>query len=1130
MSSQAPENPNGEEREAAERSVATTATATAITNVSSARGLKGWKNRLMNWRSGGGSTDSNADGKDGDRTCEAAAAASDATAEKDEGHHQQRAEGDPPSATPPATNDASAAAKPDSAVAQASLTRPMNIWLRRALERQAESAIAEAIRDGKPIPEAAVATVASIALGAAAATPAQAAAVEPKSNDASTSAKTPGAPPAAPKTSFAELMRQHREGLVPPSAQPPVKATTVVKRPKGTKSPTPVETPAAEEALPTPAPNKKCAAKSAGQTHTAPEAAPATLSPSEVEKAAREEGELTQTTPTTEADPSATPSAAATVHQAAVRKRAKATNSVSAKRTHDTSAATSAAATPTHVTTVKGKASLEELRARRNRTTAGGSANQHSTPHPGEGGAGVTSSSGAGNAVGGHSQKDEYNDSALDAVSRLLLRYCLGDRTTVAAPSTVTVANGVDVSSSSTESAAAPTADLPPASMQTTTELAFFNELMELCEKDSLTPASLELLRELFQHVRVLPRPASASNAAKGCRSADAGASAVQDGKATMEEVDAEAYREAARRREYVQQVIMVLLNRLQHMKTQEQRQRQKSCGDRAVEASTSAVAAPPQPAIGYGAPFIKVGGVPLAPPPMPSPSQQQQQMYPERQRMASAAPWPSMAEMAGAYPNEAAAAAFTSDMMVYGYPNPYAHLTVFSQHQPVAPPVSLPSPFHSSTPGADRRRHGHHGSNSPNTNSNVAARLVASPFPGAFPIIPPPATTNTSAGAEDREMQELFRMIRTQLTQPVNTKSSSVTAINSQVEPSVNLSGTAPVEVSQEERAVLRHVQMDFKKHMEAHQQQQQQVATKGSPVLQPPPQTASTPPTASLTAPPGTDATQPRRMHTIPGATAGASDPATGTATIAAAAAQAERSKSQCSHAFIAYQVSCLEQTGEAAGESPSARSTTTAPAQEEEDIVTGETTPPKPRGTTLSLNAKPFVPGGARGGNSSTTAATIMKPTATAGSTPTKTAFNYHAKPFLPSGSASSLAPTPPKKPSPMNVAAPAFVSKQQQQQQPAASPSVPFSPPTNGPPFNAPTTSTAAMPPPLPKSAADPWASYEMFARWRDMMEAYYQNVFAVQNAATTTTGTSSPSATDGRGGPLPSAMITPSRLA
>ncbi|AYU76545.1 hypothetical protein, conserved [Leishmania donovani] len=997
----------------------------------------------------------------------------------------------------------------------------MNIWLRRALERQAESAIAEAIRDGKPIPEAAVATVASIALGAAAATPAQATAVEPKNNDASTSAKTPAAPPAAPKTSFAELMRQHREGLVPPSAQPPVKATTVVKRPKGTKSPTPVGTPAAEEALPTPAPNKKCAAKSASQARTAPEAAPATLSPSEFEKATGEEGGPTQTTPTTEVNSSATASAAAAVHQAAVRKRSKATNSVSAKRAHDTSAATSAATTPTQVTTVKGKTSLEELRARRNRTTAGGSANHHSTPHPGEGGAGVASSSSAGNAVGGHAQQDEYNDSALDAVSRLLLRYCLGDRATEMAPSTVAAANGVDVASSSTEPVAAPTAESPPAPTRTTTELEFFNELMELCANDSLTPASLELLRELFQHVRVLPRPASSSNAGKNCENADTGAPAVQDGMAKMVELDAEAYREAARRREYVQQVIMVLLNRLKHMKTQEQRQRQKCCGGTAAETSTSAAAAPPQPVTGYGAPFIKVGGVSLAPPPMSPPAQQQQQsgmMYPEGQRTASAAPWPSMAEMAGAYPDEATAAAFTSDMMAYGYPNPYAHLTVFSQHQPVAPPVGWPSPFHSPTAGDRRGRCGHHGSKSPNSNSNVAARLVASPFPGAFPIIPPPATTDTSADAEDREMQELFRMIRAQLTQPVNTQSSSVTAISSQVESSVNLSGTAPVEVSQEERTVLRHVQMDFKKHMEEHQQQQQQAAAKGSSVPQPPPQTASTPLTASLTAPPGTGAAPPRRMHATPGATAGTSDSAAGTETVAAAAAQVESSKSQGDHTLTANQANCLEETGEAAGESPSARSTT-APAQEEEGIVTGKTTPAKSRGTTLSLNAKPFVPGGPRGGNSSTTCA-IIKPTATAGSTPTKTTFNYHAKPFLPSGSASSLMPPPPRKSAKMNVAAPAFVSKQQQQQpQATASPSVTSSPPTSGPPFNAPTTGIPAMPPPLPKSAADPWASYEMFARWRDMMEAYYQNVFAMQNAAATTTGTSSPSA-----------MIAPSRPA
>ncbi|GET86356.1 hypothetical protein, conserved [Leishmania tarentolae] len=881
-------------------------------------------------------------------------------------------------------------------------------------------------------------------------------------------------------------MRQHREGLVPPSAQPPVKATKVVKRLKATESTALVV------------------------AHTAAGAEPTASSLSEVETTAREEVRRpARITPTTEAASSATPSAAGTVHQAAVRKRIKTTNSASAKRTQDTSAAASAAATPTHVTRVKGKASLEELRARRNRTTAGGSASHHSTISPVEGDTSVAPSSGTDNAESGHSQQDEYNDNALDAVSRLLLRYCLGDRTTGTVPSTAAAVQGVDVSSPLTGPAAAPPAELSPSFTQTTTELTFLSELMELCDNDSLTPASLELLRELFQHVRVLPRPVRVSSASKSSENADAGASDVQDGEATMEEVDAEAYREAARRREYVQQVIMVLLNRLQHMKTQEQRQKQKCCDDTTAETSTSEVAPPPQPSTGYGAPCIKVGGISLAPLPMPPPTQQQQQsvsMYPERQRMASVAPWPSMAEMASAYPDEAAAAAFTSDMMAYGYPNPYAHLTVFSQHQPVAPPVGWPSPFHSPTAGA---RRGHHDSKTSNSNNNVAARLVASPFPGAFPIIPPPATMDTSSDAEDREMQELFRMIRAQLTQPVSAKSSSVTTITSRVESSANLASVAPVEVSQEERAVLRHVQMDFKKHREAHQHQhqQQQAEEKGSPVPRPLPQTASTPPAASLTTPLGANAIQLPCTHATPGTAAG-------TETVAEEAVHVEGSMNQRNR-ITANKPNCPEEAGESAGESPSARNST-APAQEE-SIVTGDAAAAKPRGTILSLNAKPFVPAGARGGNSSAASA-IIKPTSTSGSTPTKTTFNYHARPFMPSGIASSHMSISSQKPAHMNAAAPPFIPKQQQQQQATASPPV-TSPPTTGPLFNTPTTSAQAMPPPLPKSAADPWASYEMFARWRDMMEAYYQNVFAMQNAASTTTGTSSSSA-----------MITPSHPA
>ncbi|KAG5484638.1 hypothetical protein CUR178_07229 [Leishmania enriettii] len=1115
MSSNAAENPSVEKREEAHQPT-TTATVDAATNRSSERGLKGWKNRLMNWRSSFGSTDGSTGGSDNGGTSKAAAAACDVTAKSSEVHGQHCAEGGKPSVTASKASEAVVAAKAGPVVANASPARPINIWLRRALERQVESAIAEAIRDGKPLPEASVATVARVALEVSAETPAEAAAGEPEKSDADTSAKVSVATPATPKTSFAELMRRHREGLVPPSAQPPVKATKVVKRPKVMESPQPVVKPTAMEEAPTQACNKKRAVKVHSQEHTAPSATPL----------AKEESEPTQTTSTTEADSGATPSTVATVHQAAVRKRPKATNSASAKRTQETSAATSVMATPTHVTTVKGKASLEELRARRNRTTGGG-ASHHNTPTPAEGGSGAASSSGTGNAEGRCSQQDEYTDSALDAVSRLLLRYCLGGRPTATAPSTA-AADGAGVSSSSPQPEVAPADESPRSpSETTTTELDFFNELMALFESNSLTAASLELLRELFQHVRVLPRPPSVSSAGKGGESADGGASASQNGEAEM---DAEAYCEAARRREYVQQVIMVLLNRLKHMKAQEQRQRQQNSGG----TTASAAAAPPQPVLGHSAPLIKVGGMPLAPQPtplanswisntrcalMPPPTAHQQQqsgmMCPTGQRTSSAAPWPSMVEMARACPDEAGAAAFTSAMMAYGYPNPYAHLTVFSQHQPVAPPFGWPSSLPSPTFGAPHDRLGSH---IPETNSNVSARLVASPFPGAFPIIPPPANMNTT-GAEDREMQELFRMIRAQLTQPLNKKSLSRSTNGSRVESSVSVSGEPPVEVSPAERAVLRHVQMDFKKHLEQQQQQAAAaaVAAKGSSE----PQTVSTPP-PSMTTPPETDVTQPLRLLATPGATADTPDPVAGAVT-GTEATCVPSEKFQHPPILLTHQAGSLQMMEEAARESFSAYSTTAL--AEEGGISAGETAPVKSRRTTLSLNAEPFVPGGARGGNGRTATA-IFAPAPTANSTPKKTTFNYHAKPFVPSGSVNAPPTISPQNRAQISAAAQALAPPQQQ--------TVSFSPtatsftPKSAPPVNAFKAHTPLMPLP-PGTAADPWASYELFARWRDMMENYYQHVFAMQHMPATATGMPSPSPTAGGGSVLP-AIMTPPRPA
>ncbi|KAK7198495.1 hypothetical protein NESM_000810000 [Novymonas esmeraldas] len=1080
MSSTAPEVGGAEKREVVEETpAATTATPTAATAAVAGTHSRMWslKRYLTHWRSNGDDNDA-----------AAAEVAEEDKRVKGEGETLPTADGDVPVPAPEAAAAAAAAAGP---------APPTNIWLRRALERQSEFLAAQTRRDSKLSPDAAA--------------------------DGTTGA-------ARPTTRFAELMRQCRESSAPPSTPPVVKGTNVVKKPKAASL-----SAAAEEAPPPPLEAGKAAA-------TAP------------------------------------------VHQTAVRKRAKGTsNSASAKRTREASAAVSAAATPTHVTTVKGRVSLDELRARRNRTSVlGGSASPHHTsPTPADGGArvGAADSSVAnhhsGTAAGDAAQTDQDNDCATDAVSRLLLRYCLGDR---AEP----------VAAEGTADAGA------TAAAATTSDVEFFNELMQMCESNSLTLSSVELLRELFQHVRVLPRPAVAAGMRKNA-GADTSTGAAEADEEETEDREAaaaamEAYREATRRHEYVQQVVMVLLNRLGQIKAREQQQQQQQgCGPTA----TTAVA-PPQLVIGHGTPSITSGGAPPTP------------MAP-----ASAwAEWMGGGGGGGGGVDEAAAqAALATAVMTAGYPDPYAHLTVFAQHQPVAPPLGWPS---SSSPaswtpsydGDGRHSHDPHRLGGGGGGAAVAARLVASPFPGAFPLLPPPPH---SAAAEDHEMEDLFRIIRVQLTRPPST-----TASTSRQERPAGPVGSATVEVSEAERAALRHIQMDFRQ-----QQQQQHRAT--APASPPPPQTASTPPTTSLPVSPEVTAVaaEQRRMHATPGPTVDSPPLQSG----GGGGGEKTRQQHHNHHrTLFTQQETWLEGPEKTCADSPSTRSVTAPPLEERDNSAAAAA---KRHGAALSLHARPFVPHSVAAAEStptkttfnrlaapfvpSTAAAPAPPPAhkpmsaaahafvpqqshvsadaaatgvaansqlvaanvegsgsaaasmpleerdnsaaaaakrhgaalslharpfvphsvAAAESTPTKTTFNRLAAPFVPSTAA---APAPPPAHKPMNAAAHAFVPQQSHVSADdaaaiggARSSSAPLLP------------AAAVQPPALPSPAgggADPWASYAMFARWRDIMENYYQNVFASMDTAAAASASAAAAAAlaapPSSPGCVPSALQTPPR--
>ncbi|KAL7711055.1 hypothetical protein N2W54_000012 [Lotmaria passim] len=1083
-------------------------------------GSRGWRSRLMNWRTAGGDSSSSTaeDVKGGDTTTAPAAPAA-AAAQGGKAETAQEKEGG--TLEKGADKAASAAAPP----------RPMNIWLRRAIERQAESAIAEAIRDGKPIPAAAVAAVAAAEAAAAAAKSAKNSAEAATASTTTTDADATAAAVAPKVVTFADLMRQHREGTLAPVAQPPVKTTTVVKKPKTTKV-------AAEHQSETSAAAAAAAAEAPATTPTAKKRKTKTTS---------ESAEVKENTTTATAATTATTGA---VHQGVVRKRLKASsssstalNSASVKPIQESNAA----ATPTRTITVKGKVSLEELRARRNRT-AGGSA--HST---------LSTPSGTGDAAvapKGIAGKDGYNERALDAISQLLLRYCLANLTPSPVAKTTAESAAPAKKAGNQEEAlattgAATTENGAALTTATTSELAFLDQLMEQFETHSLTPASLELLRELLQHVRVLPRPAttaaanSSGTVEKEGEPNTAATSALAATAAETAAVDTEAYREALRRREYVQQVIMVLINQLRQLKLREQQQRQdyetaaaattaavvstESNGNDATGTAAVASAVAPQPVIGHAMPSIKVGGRPLNPLPIgasaPRGNAQQQQQQQQPCTLAYDEQTRRVAEIAAGSAAEdetMAAAAFASMMAAYGHMNPYAHLTVFSQHQPVVPPVGWGSFATSRSSsgsmgarcGCDEPPASTHSSSSQHThlNNNVAARLMPSPFPGAFPIIPPPppsfashggddGVTTTTTAKEDREMQELFRVIRRQLTQPVHHGSQGTP---------VSVAATAypsAVDVSQAERAILRHVQEDFKKQ----QQQQQQVSIGSSPAPQAPP-SASTPLAASLDASANqAAATSHRSLFTPQGkqqsprkeveaeAEQGASPPARST-TVTAAEAAAAAAKDDEKPSV----------TSASASRTLNFEAKPFVPAQAIATVSAAESTPRK---TTFNYMAAPFIPGNkaASSSESNCGAATSAAPA-------TRKSIRFEAMPFVPhSGAAattdnsctngisnsnnrkSSTGAHVANTSSQMNAHAQPFVPASAPQRAVAS-----ISTPTQGSRSHHPAGGAQAIAfedaSELVNTATDPWASYEMFARWRDIMESYYQSLFAAQHVA------------------------------
>lgn len=277
-----------------------------------------------------------------------------------------------------------------------------------------------------------------------------------------------------------------------------------------------------------------------------------------------------------------------------------------------------------------------------------------------------------------------------------------------------------------------------------------------------------------------------------------------------------------------------------------------------------------------------------------------------------------------------------------------------------------------------------------------VTSGIIPSPFPGAYPLIPPPSGNYSGASGGDRDMRELLGVIRAQLSHPATTA------------PSASTTRAAPtVAVSAAEREVLRSIRQDF-------------VATRLQSEL-------------SATA------------YTPPGLSIGGAPMVKGN--------KEERSQLGDRHGGVPYHTAAQ------------------------------------------------------------------------------KTVFNYHAKPFIPGGGAGTEEPpnmtaTPPVVVgrTPMNANAPAFVPRklsapesttrkpeitveQSIQTQgastgvfttPAVVPTHSLSASSKAPVVSLKSSSSAASLGTAPR--ADPWASYESFVKWRNMMEEYYKSAFAAHDGS------------------------------
>lgn len=377
--------------------------------------------------------------------------------------------------------------------------------------------------------------------------------------------------------SFGEMLRQHRDGEVPPTVQPLLQTTNVVKKAKPAKSAAAalhkhiraprllvhVDPKAAklDEIDATTCPKTVVVVVAEG-SDAAAETLSSTATPPQswshhAEVLRRATGHEVPSTK----DPAApaedkTPSVPIdVVKSGAVRKHHK-----QQQQPQTVAAALSSSqpqpqkvSIPVTITTVKADSAVIALRALRNSGSSDSrAANDHGKP--------------------------ASSSKILEEISKLLRDYCGGSVAAVASTAAVAPKPSLEESGTAVSSTAALDAPTPVA--LETPEMILYNRLVELCQHPDVTSHTMELLHELVMHTRVIPHEPAAPSAQN------------HGGEAKAAVGPHEADVQVVRRRQYAQQVILVLLNQVRQRKLQEEYR-----ASVAVRSKLSALSAPFMPA-----------------------------------------------------------------------------------------------------------------------------------------------------------------------------------------------------------------------------------------------------------------------------------------------------------------------------------------------------------------------------------------------------------------------------------------------------------------------------------------------------------------------------------------------------